>query len=130
MQQFDNAFLCFKRDALGIYAHQYIDKKNIVVRYYINGVGQDLFALMMQAGKSKPNWSVYDPSKKKIAQRRLDERVAIDFPRERELGFHDSLIDWALSESVKNIDSRKFLIQSGYNTARYRSIDDPWEPME
>ena len=129
-RQFDNAFLSFRRDALGISAHQYIDAKNIIVRYYINGVGQDLFALMMQAGKSKPKWSVYDPSKRKIAEKLLDERVTIDFPRDSELRFHDSLIDWALSESVKNMDSRKFLIESGYFAARYRSIDEPWQPIE
>ena len=128
--QFCNSFLFFNRENLKIAAHQYITKTNIVCRYYLNGIGETLFALMTQTGKGKPKWSLYDPNKKKIGEKTINERIILDFPNETNLFFHDQLIDWGLEESIKHMDSRLFLIENGYNSAQYRSIDDPWEPVE
>ena len=130
MQQFDNSFLFFNRENLKISAHQYITKNNIVCRYYLNGLGENLFVLMTQSNMGKPKWSLYSPSKKKILEKKIDDRIILDFPKERTLAFHEELIDWALGESIKHMDCRLFLIKSGYKSASYRSIDDPWEPEE
>lgn len=128
--QFHNSFLFFNRENLKIVAHQYLTKSNIVCRYYLNVIGEDLFALMTQAGKGIPKWSLYDPNKKKISEKKIDKRIILDFPNETNLSFHDQLIDWGLEESIKHMDSRLFLIASGYKSAQYRSIDDPWQPIE
>ena len=128
--QFDNSFLYFNRENLRISAHQYITKNNIVCRYYLNGIGENLFVLMTQSGKGKPKWSLYSPSKIKLVERKLDDRIILNFPKEKTLSFHEELIDWALEESIKHMESRLFLIESGYKSAQYRSIYDPWEPAE
>lgn len=128
-QNFKNAFPIFHRENLRIHAHEYVTKYNIAVRYYINELATNLFALMIQSGKGFPKWNLYNPSGKKICQIKKGEKIAINDVMQN-LDFHDNLINWALEESIKDMDSRLFLAKMGYKSALIRSIDDPWTPLE
>jgi hypothetical protein len=128
-QNFKNAFPVFYRENLRIYAHEYVTKYNIAVRYYVNGLGTTLLALMTQSGKGCPKWNLYNPVGKKICQIKKEEKIVIHEVTQ-DLVFHDNLINWALEESIKDMESRLFLAKMGYESALIRSIDDPWTPIE
>lgn len=128
-QTFRNDFPVFYRENLKIYAHEYITKYNIAVRYYLGGVGSTLLALMTQSGKGYPKWNLYNPKGKKICEVKINEKIVID-DIDKKLNFHDKLVNWALEESINDMESRIFLSKCGYKSAEYRSLDDPWIPIE